>query len=185
MSEKRWIPGYEYEYQIDTDGNVYSFKKTRGLKFVGEKLKPGSSSRYGHQHVYLNKKPFLVHRLVLETFVGKCPDGMECCHNDGVASNNKLENLRWDTRSNNAKDAVKHGTSNLKLGNKIGSMKGEDNPKSKLTEEDVIMIRMFLDDRISQRKIAKQFDVCKSTIGFIKSGSSWSHIKCLKVSSTI
>ena len=46
-----------------------------------------------------------VHTLVLETFVGPKPDGMECCHYpDSNKENNNLNNLRWDTHSENAKD---------------------------------------------------------------------------------
>lgn len=51
-----------------------------------------------------------VHRLVLSAFTGPCPPGMECCHNDGDPSNNRPENLRWDTRSSNARDKRVHGT---------------------------------------------------------------------------
>lgn len=51
-----------------------------------------------------------VGRTVLEAFVGPCPDGMECCHSDGDRWNNRLSNLRWDTKSENQLDSVRHGT---------------------------------------------------------------------------
>jgi len=51
----------------------------------------------------------LVHRLVLEAFAGPCPDGMEACHGDGDPTNNRRLNLRWDTRSSNQLDTVRHG----------------------------------------------------------------------------
>lgn len=47
--------------------------------------------------------------LILEAFVGLCPDGMECCHNDDDRSNNRLDNLRWDTHRENVKDGYKNG----------------------------------------------------------------------------
>lgn len=47
--------------------------------------------------------------LVLEAFVGLCPEGMECCHQDDDRSNNRLENLRWDTHANNVKDGYRNG----------------------------------------------------------------------------
>lgn len=50
----------------------------------------------------------LVHRLILEAFKGPCPEGLECCHNDGDAGNNRLENLRWDTRESNLADKARH-----------------------------------------------------------------------------
>lgn len=49
-------------------------------------------------------------RAVLEAFVDQCPDGMECCHGDGDPWNNNVSNLRWDTRSANMQDSLRHGT---------------------------------------------------------------------------
>lgn len=64
----------------------------------GRILKPYKRSD-GHLEVSLHKdgasKTFKVHRLVLETFVGPCPPGMECRHLDGNPLNNKLNNLCW------------------------------------------------------------------------------------------
>jgi hypothetical protein len=50
-----------------------------------------------------------VHSLVMLAFVGPRPDGLEVCHNNGVASDNRLSNLRYDTRSENNVDSSKHG----------------------------------------------------------------------------
>lgn len=51
-----------------------------------------------------------VHRLVLETFVGPS-NGLDACHLNGVRTDNRLENLRWDTRKGNFSDKKLHGTS--------------------------------------------------------------------------
>jgi hypothetical protein len=66
----------------------------------------------GYYRVCLDKngkvRSFLVQRLVLETFVGPCPDGMEACHYpDSNKANNALSNLRWDTRLENVKDKIR------------------------------------------------------------------------------
>lgn len=50
-----------------------------------------------------------VHHLVLEAFVGLRPQGTEACHWDGDATNNRLENLRWGTSSDNTADAIRLG----------------------------------------------------------------------------
>jgi hypothetical protein len=50
-----------------------------------------------------------IHRLVALTFIGPCPDGLEVCHNDGVHTNVTRGNIRYGTKSDNAKDRVKHG----------------------------------------------------------------------------
>lgn len=46
----------------------------------------------------------------MEAFVGPCPEGMEVCHNNGDCTDNRLENLRYDTKSANMLDRVRHGT---------------------------------------------------------------------------
>lgn len=82
-----------------------------------------------------------VHTLVLEAFAGLCPDGLEACHNDGNPSNNRLENLRWDTHRNNERDKIRHGTLVI--------------PTNKfLTPEDMRAIRS---SEQSVREIASQF----------------------------
>jgi len=46
----------------------------------------------------------------LETSVGPCPEGHVTRHLNGDPTDNRLENLRWGTRSENQRDSVKHGT---------------------------------------------------------------------------
>jgi len=110
-----------------------------------------------------NKQKILrPHKLVLEAFVGKAPQGMECCHNDGNQANNNLENLRWDTPKNNHADKLKHGTSNT----------GERCNWAKLTKEQVIAIRQ---DTRTQKEIAAEYGVQQSQISRIKNGARWIH----------
>src|SRR4051794_22273996 len=53
--------------------------------------------RWGHLTVNLSragrKTSRPVHRLVLAAWVGPCPPGLICCHNDGDTANNRVENL--------------------------------------------------------------------------------------------
>ena len=51
-----------------------------------------------------------VHRLVAIAFVPGYAPGLEAAHNDGSKTNNRADNLRWATRSENAKDMMRHGT---------------------------------------------------------------------------
>jgi hypothetical protein len=50
-----------------------------------------------------------VHRLVLDAFVGRCPEGQQCRHLDGDPTNNHLSNLAWGTAAENATDRDIHG----------------------------------------------------------------------------
>jgi hypothetical protein len=117
------VPGYP-DYEVSNFGRVRSLDRvcvheqqdrwsavilTVARKRRGQMLRPGTV-KSGHQIVLLGRKnEFFVHTLVLEAFVGPAPDRMECCHNDGNPANNRLENLRWDTRSSNVLDDYLHG----------------------------------------------------------------------------
>lgn len=60
---------------------------------------------------------------------------------------------------------------------KIASAKrGEDNFSSKLKTEDVLEIRRLSKEGMSQRKLAKQFNVTKSSIACIINKVTWKHI---------
>jgi len=110
--QENWkpMPGYEGIYEVSDLGEIKSLARMRKSKNgclcpVKEKLLTKVPLRNGRLIVLLcnniKKTNAYVHRLVLEAFVGPCPDGMECCHNDGDRTNNRLENLRWDTHKNN------------------------------------------------------------------------------------
>lgn len=122
--EWRPVVGWEGCYEVSDLGNVRSVdryrthvcrdgKHTLSLR-RGKPLKQNVAKR-GYRVVALYNPPVRgkgrqVHRLVLEAFVGPCPPGMEACHCNGISDDNRLVNLRWDTRSNNNLDTVLHGT---------------------------------------------------------------------------
>lgn len=122
ISGERWlpIPGYEGLYEVSDRGRVRSMDRmvrsnNSNVQFKrGMVLKISKSNRCNYMTVGLtrenNHRRFFVHRLVLMAFVGPCPDGMEACHGNGVADDNRLSNLRWDTPSENIRDLVRHGT---------------------------------------------------------------------------
>lgn len=57
------------------------------------------------------RRNLFVHQVVLTVFTGPRPDGMEGCHfPDRCPSNNRVGNLRWDTRRNNHRDKRTHAT---------------------------------------------------------------------------
>lgn len=115
-SSEVWKPvlGYEGYYEVSNHGRVRGVDRilSDGRRWKGCILKPAKSHN-DHLWVILNKdrhkRRGWVHRLVLEAFVGPHPKGMEGCHRDGDPANNHVDNLRWDTRSKNAFDRVKHG----------------------------------------------------------------------------
>ncbi|MEU2013072.1 NUMOD4 motif-containing HNH endonuclease [Nocardia sp. NPDC019302] len=117
---ERWRPvvGWEGLYEVSDQGAVRSLERRVVFSDGRARIQPGRllgqhRTQSGHLTVRLslNKSSELrkVHRLVLLAFVGPPPPGTECCHNDGDATNNRVENLRWDTRSANTLDKVAHG----------------------------------------------------------------------------
>jgi len=106
---------FNSSYRVGSDGTFWS-RKTRGIgDRCSEKWKLVNTriDVWGYCRVELYDKGKLtrykLHRLVLLTFVGPCPEGMEACHNDGLKTNNRLSNLRWDTHRNNIQDALDSG----------------------------------------------------------------------------
>lgn len=164
IKDMKTIPGFP-NYAITKTGKIWSRKTKKFLKPYNN----GSSSKY--KKILLNNSvKKYIHRLVLETFIGPCPKGMECCHNDGNPENNNLNNLRWDTHSSNNKDAVRHGTW------KNTWMKGENHPQAKLTFDDVKEIRKLYQDKIlSQTNLAKNYGVTQATISRIVLNQTWNY----------
>ncbi|MGJ5667773.1 NUMOD4 motif-containing HNH endonuclease [Rhodococcus aetherivorans] len=124
MSREEWRPviGWEGYYEVSSDGLVRSIERTiqyadgRSRVYPSRIISPRDGGRSGHLIVSLSKnlyrRHFRVHTLVAEAFIGPRPAGTECCHNNGIASDNRVENLRWDTHTENMRDTVRHGIHN-------------------------------------------------------------------------
>lgn len=159
-TEEIWKPvlGYEELYEVSNYGRVRTTPRI---------LRQSPSSQLPYPLVHLRKDGQthgrLVHRLVLEAFVGPAPEGMEACHNDGNATNAHLGNLRWDTKKNNAADRKRHGT----------EVSGEQNSHVTLTREDVTKIQSLLLQGMKQSEIASMFNVVQTTISHINLGKHW------------
>jgi len=150
-------------YSITDSGQVWSHISNKWLK-------PFVSNGYSRVHLGLGNKKS-IHRLVLETFVGPCPENMECCHNNGDKSDNRVENLRWDTKSNNSKDDIRHGIHTGLV------YKGEKHYRSKLTNKDIMKIRRLSKKGYKQKYIAKLFGICRGHVSQIILRKRWKHIK--------
>jgi hypothetical protein len=105
------IDGFEGKFKIDTNGVVY-FSATN--KKVSQNIGKRGYSRVTMMHPCGKVHNFQVHRLVAAAFIPN-PDGKETVnHIDGNKQNNCLENLEWNTRSENMIHAYKNGSSIFK-----------------------------------------------------------------------
>lgn len=172
---EQWRPikGWEGRYEVSSHGRVRSLDRmvatntpARGPSFrkaPGKILSP-TLNRYGYRSFVLVdsscQKNAQVHICVCEAFHGSRPAGREVAHFDGDRTNNRADNLRWATRTENMDDA-----------RRIGRLIGDpDRPKYKLTAEQVLEIYQSTS---SIRKLAAQYSVSESQISRIRARRVW------------
>lgn len=123
---EQWRPvvGYEGYYEVSDQGRVRSVDRVVGrngglasgrpVHIRGRMRKLHRNVVSGYLCVGLTKDGVgstrTVHGLVMEAFVGPCPDGMEIRHLDGDPENSFRSNLSYSTHSDNVMDKRAHGT---------------------------------------------------------------------------
>jgi hypothetical protein len=161
------FPGYRF----GDDGSIQSCLTKRGAlgsEWRNRKLLIKSNG-YAYVTLWLSKQHCrrYVHRLILEAFVGPCPEGMHGCHSDGCRSNNKLTNLRWDTPSANEADKAVHGT----------RIHGAAQHSAKLTDDIVVEARdLYASGSWTLESLARKFNVSIATIHSAIRGKHWKHV---------
>lgn len=179
MENEEWrpIPGYEGLYEVSSLGRVKRLRTmVRGphgsIQSCPEcVLTPSASGPYpsvklcrdGCGHTYR------LHVLVLTAFVGPRPEGMEARHfPDRSKTNNRLDNLSWGTKKQNAADKELQGQ----------SQRGGLNHQAKLSEEDVRAIRrLWAEGRLKQPEIGEMFGIKQQQVSRLVNRKRWSHVE--------
>jgi len=157
---EEWRPVVRWErfYRVSNLGRLYSLHQTGrlaiGMRVQGGyrvlKLRDGERRAHG-----------VLHRMVLEAFVGPAPSpDHEGCHNDGNPENCREDNLRWDTRQGNQADRILHGTKFVEL--------------VRLTADQVREIRSKPDVTLEQW--ASKLGCAFATVSAARSGRTWKHV---------
>jgi hypothetical protein len=162
MMTEQWRPvlGMEGLYEVSDLGRV---KSLRSGQIIALNKQPAGYmiihfyNRGAHEARY-------VHRVVLETFVGPQPPGMETLHLNNTRDDNRLVNLRWGSKEENERHKEIHGT----------RLRGEDCPQAKLTPELVRAIRERT--YTSRRELAEEFGCSPANIRSIQIRKSWAHV---------
>ena len=162
----RDIPGYEGAYQASSLGRIRSlprfvsvYDSVRGISYArpcpGVILRQAVCDRAGHVSVHLGKycRGIPVHQLVMLAFHGFPPPGTEAMHLNGNPVDNRPENLRYGTHSENMIDMYKAGKGPLKM-----------------TPEEVRQIRFGLCCGLSCRELAAMYGVSDTCIRRIRKG---------------
>jgi hypothetical protein len=180
MMMETWkeIPKFGGHYEASTLGRIrskdrvvtkFSFivGKVVNQKYKGRLLSPSKTNKYGYLSVHLGvdgvRYTIQVSHLVLLAYTGEKPEGCEACHNNGIANDNRPENLRWDTHLNNNRDRFIHGTYAL----------GEAHPMAKITANDAIAIYQSKEKGID---LAKKYGLAPSKISAIRLGQTWKSV---------
>lgn len=173
--EWRPVEGYVGLYEVSNLGRVRSlprFVRSRGggtASIDGRILKP-SPVEGGYLQVRLardgRQKAVNIHRLVLAAFCGPRPPGMETRHLNNDPADNRVENLRWGTRKENAADKELHGT----------VVRGSSHPMATLNESQVLSVLARIERGDKMTDIARDLGVSTHAIFRIKHGISYRHL---------
>ena len=97
------IPGFP-GYDVSDQGQVRSYYKRVGgdakweLSDTPQRIMAGATDKRGVRLMVMRSAGLshirTVHSLVMLSFIGPRPEGLEVCHYDGNPSNNHLDNLQ-------------------------------------------------------------------------------------------
>lgn len=166
----RPIPGFD-GYEASDCGRIRSLDRwvpqmNRKDKWCRGRLLRFQLSTTGYLKTHLGAKTQVkVHRIIALVFLGPCPKHCEVAHIDGDRRNNRLSNLRYDTRAGNNEDKRKHGT----------HIEGEKCQLSKLTENEVLAI-YALKGTASSYAVAAGYNCGAANVRAIWHGRSWRSI---------
>lgn len=166
-------------YYVSTEGEVFTTLDNSGKTGRMFKLRKQNIQADGYFQLELREggkgRTLLVHRLILEAFVCKCPKGQETRHLNGNPEDNRLENLAWGTPKENHRDQVRHGNETFGA--------GEAHPFSKLTDRQARVVKYALHFNGKRpvfgfkAMLARMLGVDYSTVDNIATGRQWKHVK--------
>lgn len=168
----REIPGLR-DYEVSSHGRVRSFRALGpGARRATHPRPIATWLREGYPAVTLQVGPgkrraLNIHILVAAAFLGPRPEGHQVAHNDGDKLNNRVDNLRYATPTENAHDKRVHGTDIL----------GERNGRHKITAAQVHEICALYRTGLLQREIGELFGIAQAHVSSIIRGQSWSHLE--------
>ena len=86
------------DYEVSNKGNI---------KYKGEIMELLNHTA-GYHYIIINEKMILIHRLVAKAFIENPDNKLVVDHINHIRNDNRIENLRWATRQENAFNRSKH-----------------------------------------------------------------------------
>lgn len=118
------------------------------------------------------RKTFYVNRLVATAFLPNPENKVQVNHKTGVQGDNRVDNLEWNTRSENINHAYRHGLKVAPSGDEWLSARSH----LTLTPDKVREIRRRVAAGEMQKDVAKDFNVRPGAICRVMSGQRWGHV---------
>jgi len=164
--EEIWkdVVGYEGFYKVSNLGNIKSLDRvivqSNGFRFLckGKSLTPTIQKGYLRIGISkdLKRKAKLVHRLVAEAFIPNPQKKPTVNHENGIKTDNRVENLTWMTH----KEQTKHSRLNG-----LQTLEGYFNPNATLTENQrKEIVNLYNKGGIFQKDLALIFGVKQAAI---------------------
>lgn len=105
--EFRKIPSLLFLYEINENGTVFRNVKSKKCNKIKLDM---HHSKVGYYCTFVRlkgvTKRVMIHKVVAECWLGKCPEGLEVDHIDRNPHNNHYTNLRYVTHSGQMKNRV-------------------------------------------------------------------------------
>lgn len=174
--EIRYVPGVDQRYIVDDRGVVWTRRDAAACEsaivFDGSLWRPMAPRpmKNGYCRVTMRGKDYLIHVVVLTSFIGPRPHLHQAAHGNGKRFDNRLVNLRWATVSENHADKIAHGT----------DVRGSNQWYAKLTDESVMEIRRKYAAGETIEVLAGVFGVGFNQIHKIVSGKQWRHLPVIE-----
>ena len=170
----------EGEMEIDAEGRIWRVKKRTADRWTrGTKVTPCKRVRAEMQNDqgYLQVRAMIdgkrhyasAARLVWLHFNGPIPQGMTVNHRNGKKPNNRPSNLELATYSEQRHHAIRV------LGARHADVRGSKNPKTTLTEAEVIAMRADRAGGERVKSIAQRYGVTQNAASQICLGTTWKH----------
>ena len=167
------VKGYQNRYEVSSYGRVRSSDMFVDNRHGTKSLKKGrilsQYSNCGYMQVSLSengkRSTLKAHRVVALAFIDNPENLPYINHKDCNPSNNNVDNLEWCTPSQNVIHAIEN--------NRIAFAQGQDNHNSKLTNNQVGLIREYLKSGSALKPLADYFGVSITVISNIKNNKSW------------
>ena len=167
ISNPIWAPifinGKKVEYEISNIGTVKNLKTGKLLStYVADK------NKYRYVSLTVNHVQYrkTIHRLVAIAFIPNPENKPEVNHINCKKWLNWVGNLEWNTRQENADNAVKDGL----------MLSGSKQPGSKFNEQDAHNVCKLAEQGLGYKKISEKLGISKSFVIGILFRNEWKEI---------